>query len=611
MAKKRSLKTALVMAIMSIVACLAMFAGTTFAWFTDSVTSSNNIIASGRLDVTMEYKNKLSDTEWKDASKNAIFDYQNWEPGYTEVKYVKIANEGTLAFKYELKIYPNMLPGEGEVNIADVIDVYVVDVADDGSQGVTKANLIKTGDDKTYVDNMTNVFKNGTVLIKGELKNENDTNIVAIVLQMKTNIGNEYMGLSVGDGFTVQLVASQLASEEDSFGSDYDADVPFDGVPMALVTKSTGDIGRVIDNIDDGDGKGQEIIFGGTTYEGLYLEDSFVLDTAYQFDAPKTEDIIDESIYGDWEADFEVSIDRYVEEAAIGLAGNYGGYGWIGFTNPIEVSANTPVRLVSQFFHLTYADVVKSVKIFKCGAWCNKDSLAGATMTVALKLYEVNEDGSYTGNQLVIGKYTYTFDVVEKAPVAIVDVFSETELGAVQEKIDNDEFVTLSGMFDTPKFDNSDVEVNALYTFQTAETEEEVLSSDYKDWIVDFAVSFNNNVPTGSVGLMGQYDAFAEKWVGFALPDLSDSIDGIDANDPILLMETICKMLGLSPNNWTYADICSGVQKFNCGVFVNTDSSKTYGDLLPNTTITVELRVYNPNDRSDYVVAGSITQAIN
>ena len=37
MAKKKSLKVALFTAILSLIVCLAMFAGTTFAWFTDSV----------------------------------------------------------------------------------------------------------------------------------------------------------------------------------------------------------------------------------------------------------------------------------------------------------------------------------------------------------------------------------------------------------------------------------------------------------------------------------------------------------------------------------------------------------------------------------------------
>ena len=41
------------------------------------------------------------------------------------MKYVKISNNGTLAFKFQLNIVPNTTPAAGEPNLADVIDVYM------------------------------------------------------------------------------------------------------------------------------------------------------------------------------------------------------------------------------------------------------------------------------------------------------------------------------------------------------------------------------------------------------------------------------------------------------------------------------------------------------
>ena len=38
------------------------------------------------------------DSGWKDASNAAIFNYDKWEPGYTEARHIKIKNEGNLAF---------------------------------------------------------------------------------------------------------------------------------------------------------------------------------------------------------------------------------------------------------------------------------------------------------------------------------------------------------------------------------------------------------------------------------------------------------------------------------------------------------------------------------
>ena len=128
MTKKYSTKKALVASVLLLALCFSMLVGTTFAWFTDSVTSSGNIIKSGTLDVEMYWAKGTEDPDnanWTDASTGAIFNYDKWEPGYAEVRHIKIANEGTLALKYKVNIIAN-----GEVSdLADVIDVYYVDPA--------------------------------------------------------------------------------------------------------------------------------------------------------------------------------------------------------------------------------------------------------------------------------------------------------------------------------------------------------------------------------------------------------------------------------------------------------------------------------------------------
>ena len=51
--KMKSTKKALLTSVLSLLLCCSMLIGTTFAWFTDSVESGNNIIKSGTLDVEM------------------------------------------------------------------------------------------------------------------------------------------------------------------------------------------------------------------------------------------------------------------------------------------------------------------------------------------------------------------------------------------------------------------------------------------------------------------------------------------------------------------------------------------------------------------------------
>ena len=54
--KNISARRILLRSAISMLLCLAMLVGTTYAWFTDSVSSKNNIIKTGTLQVDMEHK---------------------------------------------------------------------------------------------------------------------------------------------------------------------------------------------------------------------------------------------------------------------------------------------------------------------------------------------------------------------------------------------------------------------------------------------------------------------------------------------------------------------------------------------------------------------------
>ncbi len=79
-----------------------MLVGSTFAWFTDSVTSGNNKIVAGNLDVELEYWD--AETQKYVSAKDAILfdEATRWEPGHAEIVYLKVSNKGKLALKYKL-----------------------------------------------------------------------------------------------------------------------------------------------------------------------------------------------------------------------------------------------------------------------------------------------------------------------------------------------------------------------------------------------------------------------------------------------------------------------------------------------------------------------------
>ena len=208
MTKTKGSKRSLLMSGLALLLCISMLIGSTFAWFTDSVVSSGNIIQSGTLDVEMFWadgKEAPDDSaNWIDASTGPIFDYDLWEPGYTLARQIKIENTGSLGLKYQISIEAN-----GAVSdLADVIDVYYADPA----VPVSGRDLSGT----TKIGTLTQVLAGMADTASGNLlAGENHT--ITLVLKMQESAGNEYQGMSIGTDFSVRLLATQLTAEKDTF----------------------------------------------------------------------------------------------------------------------------------------------------------------------------------------------------------------------------------------------------------------------------------------------------------------------------------------------------------------------------------------------------------
>lgn len=219
----KNTKRALLHSIIALLLCVAQLLGTTFAWFTDSVTSTQNIIKSGNLDLEMYWTDDLESGVWydvEDDAHNTIFGHDNWEPGYTEVRYIKIINKGDLAFNYDVTLAPKGAVGK----LAEVINVYFMEDVDKNIS--TREELLgyTTAGPLSIVMNGGKVA-HGTLLPAGETSTEHKTEstVLAIGMTMLTTAGNEYQNETVGD-FTIKALATQLTYEKDSFGEDYDKD---------------------------------------------------------------------------------------------------------------------------------------------------------------------------------------------------------------------------------------------------------------------------------------------------------------------------------------------------------------------------------------------------
>ena len=246
MTKTRSTKSALISSVIALLLCFAMLVGSTFAWFTDSVTSANNIIKSGNLDIELEYA-KVSDgkiTEWDTvAGKDNIFDKNAlWEPGRVEVVYLKVSNLGTLALKYQLGV--NIVNEIGGKNVAGedfmLSDHLVFKVVDLDSEPETAYTREEAVAEAGTVKGLKDYNSDTTALEVG------GTDYVALIVYMPESVGNEanYRGDAIPTiTLGVNLYATQQMSESDSFGNNYDeyAGLPWDG--------SVGDVPAEVENV--------------------------------------------------------------------------------------------------------------------------------------------------------------------------------------------------------------------------------------------------------------------------------------------------------------------------------------------------------------------------
>ena len=213
---KTNNKKALLSSAFALVLSVAMLIGTTFAWFTDTASTGVNKIVSGNLKVDIIGENSDSHIEKLNFTKAATTDAEAgaeilWEPGCRYLtEGFRIANKGNLALKWKAQVNKGTTAAnEGNFDLLDVIDFYLVTKAADGTETATALD--------EFTGNLKKTETSGVYYIKGV---------------MQTTAGNDYQGLTL-DGITVTVIATQDTVENDSFGDQYDKDAPLDFEPVA------------------------------------------------------------------------------------------------------------------------------------------------------------------------------------------------------------------------------------------------------------------------------------------------------------------------------------------------------------------------------------------
>ena len=243
--KSKNTKHALFMSILSVMLCIAMLIGSTFAWFTDNVTSGKNKIVAGNLDVELEYATAFDDegnpTAWESVEgKTDLFSIDPvWEPGHTEVVMLKVRNAGSLALKYRLEV--EKITETSAYNVDNqtfsLLDYLVFN----------KTNYIQRKSREAYwnADLEEQVLNDGVKNSNPSFSGLNipDTTLEAgaeeifsVAIYMPTSVGNEanwrpgtyFYKTAPYIELGLKLYASQVPHEEDSFGPNYDVDAKYD-----------------------------------------------------------------------------------------------------------------------------------------------------------------------------------------------------------------------------------------------------------------------------------------------------------------------------------------------------------------------------------------------
>ncbi len=244
-------KKSLIFSALSLILCCALLIGTTFAWFTDSVTNTGNIITAGNLSIdAIAYDLDMANVsgtgyqidgvnndrpfyfEAEGQSLKAkdcppIINDKLWEPGKSNAKLLEVKNTGSLAAKIKLAF---------DVQSTGLMNALWFDFI----QVSTDGNI--TGSFEKRPMSQIETIANG---LEFKLAANGGTIRFILVYGMYEEAGNEYKGKWFKADVTV--IAAQDTVESDGFGnSDYDAGATYpvasnDDLEQALTTAEAGD----------------------------------------------------------------------------------------------------------------------------------------------------------------------------------------------------------------------------------------------------------------------------------------------------------------------------------------------------------------------------------
>ncbi len=124
-------KIALALSLLAILIWSVLGTGASLAWFSDSAERITNIFHYADFDVALSYRDDAGNWHELDGQTTVFDDEALYEPGYVQVVYLRIDNNGTVPFNYNAAVnitnyttVPNKLGGT--FNLCDHIKYGVI-----------------------------------------------------------------------------------------------------------------------------------------------------------------------------------------------------------------------------------------------------------------------------------------------------------------------------------------------------------------------------------------------------------------------------------------------------------------------------------------------------
>ncbi len=251
----RKNKKALLTSAFSVLLCLTMLVGTTFAWFTNSQTVTGNKITAGTLDIELYQRFYKADGTFTETHISnlvePIFGDKLWEPGYVSFANIRIFNKGSLSSKVKANLIASKEMDAGVIDLANAIDVYICQapLSAEGfetTEGHATDNadrlegMVASGN-ATLIGSLRRVMEDGINLIETIIDpKKGDSAYLYIAMKMREAAGNEYQAAEPVT-FDIRVMAVQATVEFDSFDNQYDAGADWPVFSQKEFTKAIKD----------------------------------------------------------------------------------------------------------------------------------------------------------------------------------------------------------------------------------------------------------------------------------------------------------------------------------------------------------------------------------